>query len=217
MALIGRRRQAAGRAGPAGAAREAVSVPLKGLAVLALAAGLAAAGGNKIGSFLVTSSVHAGLGERAAGLLLAGASVVMLVVRIGMGLVADRRGRGFFELVALLMALGTGGYLLLATGRLEVLVLGAVVAAGGGWGWPGLFNLAVVDLDRQAAAVATGITQTGVYLGAVAGPLLSGALAERVSFGAAWLVAGALALLGAVIVLLGRRDPRAGGRASSAT
>jgi MFS family permease len=193
-----------------------VSVPLKGLTVLALAAGLAAAGGNTIGSFLVTSSVHAGLGERAAGLLLAGASVVMLVVRIGMGLVADRRGRGFFELVALLMSLGTGGYLLLATGRLGVLVLGAVVAAGGGWGWPGLFNLAVVDLDRGAAAVATGITQTGVYLGAVAGPLVSGALAERVSFGAAWIVAGAMALLGAVIVLLGRRDPRAGGRASSA-
>jgi MFS family permease len=190
----------------AAADRSAVaSLPVRGLAVLACAAGLAAAGGNSIGSFLVASSVHVGLSEPSAGFLLAGVSVLMLVVRIGMGLLADRRGRGYFEMVAVMMAVGTAGYLLLATGGMAVLALGAAVAAGGGWGWPGLFNLAVVDLDRRAAAVATGITQTGVYLGAVAGPLLFGAIAERVSFGAAWVSSGVLALLGSVTVLLGRR------------
>jgi MFS family permease len=182
-----------------------VSLPVRALAVLACAAGLAAAGGNSIGSFLVASSVHVGLSEPAAGFLLAGVSVLMLVVRIGMGLLADRRGRGYFEMVAVMMAVGTAGYLLLATGGMAVLALGAAVAAGGGWGWPGLFNLAVVDLDRRAAAVATGITQTGVYLGAVGGPLLFGAIAERVSFGAAWVSSGVLGLLGSVTVLLGRR------------
>jgi MFS family permease len=183
--------------------------------VLACAAGLAAAGGNSIGSFLVASSVHVGLSEPAAGFLLAGVSVLMLVVRIGMGLLADRRGRGYFEMVAVMMAVGTTGYLLLATGGMAVLALGAAVAAGGGWGWPGLFNLAVVDLDRRAAAVATGITQTGVYLGAVGGPLLFGAIAERVSFGAAWVSSGVLALLGSVTVLLGRRALGGRERASS--
>jgi len=196
--------------GPASGRRQpdrsiVVSLPVRALAVLACAAGLAAAGGNSIGSFLVASSVHVGLSEPAAGFLLAGVSVLMLVVRIGMGLLADRRGRGYFEMVAVMMAVGTAGYLLLATGGMAVLALGAAVAAGGGWGWPGLFNLAVVDLDRRAAAVATGITQTGVYLGAVAGPLLFGAIAERVSFGAAWVSSGVLGLLGSVTVLLGRR------------
>jgi MFS family permease len=196
--------------GPASGRRQpdrsaVVSLPVRALAVLACAAGLAAAGGNSIGSFLVASSVHVGLSEPAAGFLLAGVSVVMLVVRIGMGLLADRRGRGYFEMVAVMMAVGTVGYLLLATGGMAVLALGAAVAAGGGWGWPGLFNLAVVDLDRRAAAVATGITQTGVYLGAVGGPLLFGAIAERVSFGAAWVSSGVLGLLGSVTVLLGRR------------
>jgi MFS family permease len=191
------------------------SLPVRGLAVLACAAGLAAAGGNSIGSFLVASSVQVGLSEPSAGFLLAAVSVLMLVVRIGMGLLADRRGRGYFEMVAALMAVGTAGYLLLATGSMAVLALGAAVAAGGGWGWPGLFNLAVVDLDRRAAAVATGITQTGVYLGAVAGPLLFGTIAERVSFGAAWVASGLLALLGSVTVLLGRRA--LGGREGEAS
>lgn len=202
LVLIGRRRRGAGWQRAADDGSPPVAPAVRSLAVLAVAAGLAAAGGNSIGSFLVASSVHVGLSEPAAGFLLAGASVLMLVVRIGMGVVADRRGHGYFQMVAAMMAAGTLGYLLLATGNVAVLGVGAAVAAGGGWGWPGLFNLAVVDLDRRAAAVATGITQTGVYLGAVGGPLLFGTIAERVSFGAGWVVSGALSLLGGVIVLL---------------
>ncbi len=72
-------------------------------------------------------------------------------------------------------------------------------------GWPGLFNLAVVRQHPDAAATASGITQTGTYLGAVVGPVLFGALVERASYRAAWLSAGALAAAGAGAMVMGRR------------
>jgi MFS family permease len=174
------------------------------LAVLAVAGGLGAAAGGSIGSFLVASAVDAGIHEDRAGLLLAASSVCILVTRLIMGLVADRRGRGFFDLAAAMLAVGSVGFLLLTWHTPGPLVVGALIAGVAGWGWPGLFNLAVVDHDRSLAAMATGVTQTGVYLGAVAGPLVFGSVAEHASFPAAWLLAAATALAAAGTMLLGR-------------
>ena len=74
---------------------------------------------------------------------------------------------------------------------------GAVIAFAIGWGWPGLFNLAVVDLNREAPGAATGVTQTGIYVGAAAGPLAYGLLSTEIGYSGAWLVSGALCLLAA--------------------
>ena len=64
----------------------------------------------------------------------------------------------------------------------RLFVAGAVIAFAIGWGWPGLFNLAVVDLNRDAPGAATGVTQTGIYVGAAAGPLAYGLLSAEIGY-----------------------------------
>ena len=54
-------------------------------------------------------------------------------------------------------------------------------------------------------SAATGITQTGTYLGAVAGPVAFGAAVERWGYPPAWLGSGVVALLAALAVVAGRR------------
>jgi len=192
------------------------ALPLAPLAILAVAGGLGAAAGGAIGSFLVASAVDAGIPEDRAGLLLAASSVCILVTRLVMGVVADRRGRGFFDLAAIMLALGSIGFVLLSGHRPGPFAVGAILAGVTGWGWPGLFNLAVVDHDRSLAAMATGVTQTGVYLGAVVGPLAFGSIAEHASFPAAWLLTAAVALVAAGIMLVGRTRLRRAGVARPA-
>ena len=114
-----------------------------------------------------------------------------------------------------LLAVGTLGFALLAVQAPWALVLGTFVAFGAGWGWPGLFNFAVVVRNPGSAAAATGITQTGVYAGAGIGPLVFGQIVERVSLPAAWFTAAAAAALAALIVARSRRLERGAGQDAS--
>jgi predicted MFS family arabinose efflux permease len=120
------------------------------------------------------------------------------LVRIAVGQLADRhRDYGFSMMVALLVA-GSAGFALLAIGSPAPFVAGAFVAFGLGWGWPGLFNLAVVDLHRESPGAATGISQSGIYVGAAFGPAAYGVLSSGIGYGAAWAVAGGFSLVAAV-------------------
>ena len=175
------------------------------LLLLALGMALGSAAANPLGVFIVESSVAAGIEVGAAGLLLALGSAVGIGVRVLLGWFTDRREGGSLNLVAGMMALGTLGFLLLAGGAGWVLVIGVVLAFGAGWGWPGLFNFAVVKTSPGAPAAATGVTQTGASGGAAVGPLVFGLVVEGSSFGTAWLVSGALVFLAAVAILAGRR------------
>ncbi|MBW3537240.1 MAG: hypothetical protein KY395_05635 [Actinobacteria bacterium] len=127
-----------------------------------------------------------------------------MLVRISAGALADRRDSEGLRWCAVLLTAGSVGYLLLALSGSWLLVPGALLAMGCGWGWPGLFQLAVVSRNRGAPATATGITQTGVYVGAAAGPVMFGALAG-ISYGLAWAFLAALALAGAVVAATARR------------
>ncbi|HUY61117.1 MAG TPA: MFS transporter [Candidatus Dormibacteraeota bacterium] len=196
------------------AARAAPPVPrtaerLGPLLVLTTGFGVALAACASLGAFLVESAVAAGIQPGTAGLVAALASVTALAVRVAVGYRADRRGRAHFPVVAGLLTLGAAGFLLLALGAVlhlaAVIVLGAILAFGAGWGWNGLFNFAIIRTHQRWPARATGITQTGGRLGAMIGPLLFGLLAGDAAYGAAWTVAGGEALLGAVLILVGRR------------
>lgn len=167
---------------------------------LAVGIGLGATAANALGSFLVSSGVRAGLGNAAAGLLLTIGSVAGLSTRLGMGALADRRDGGHLRWVGVMLAIGTIGFGLLATGSRWGQLAGAPIAFAAGWGWPGLFNLAVVRASPAAPGAATGVTQTGTYIGAGAGPLLFGLLAERWSYAVGWAACAALALLGAAVL-----------------
>jgi predicted MFS family arabinose efflux permease len=171
--------------------------PTRALIVTAVGAALASAGPNSLGAYLVASAVDIGISEGVAGVLAAAGSASSLLVRVAFGERADRRrDYGFAAVIALLVS-GSLGFALLATDSAGLFVAGTIVAFSLGWGWPGLFNLAVVDHNREAPGAATGVTQTGIYVGAAGGPALYGILSEEVGYSAAWAVSGGLCLLAA--------------------
>ena len=179
-------------------------VPLAPLVLLALGIGLGSAAANPLGAFTVESAVAAGIEVGTAGLLLALGSATGIAVRVLFGHVADKLKSGRLRIVAGMLGIGTVGFVLLASGVVPLLVIGVVLAFAAGWGWPGLFNFAIVKTNPRAPAAATGITQTGASSGAAAGPLAFGFIVEGASFGTAWLLYGALALVAAVTILVGR-------------
>jgi MFS family permease len=174
------------------------------LILLAIGLGMGATAATPLGAFIVESSVAAGVEVGRAGLLLALGSVTGIAVRLGFGYVADYMGGGRLRLVAGMLAVGALGFIMLATRMESLLVVGTVLAFGAGWGWPGLFNFAVVKTNPKAPAAATGITQSGASGGAAAGPLVFGLVLGASSYTTAWLVCGGIALLAVGIILIGR-------------
>jgi predicted MFS family arabinose efflux permease len=172
--------------------------PSRALVVTAVGAALASAGPNSLGAYLVASAVDVGIAEGVAGLLAAAGSAASLLARVALGERADRRRDYGFAAVVALLAAGSGGFALLAAGEAAPFVVGVFVAFTLGWGWPGLFNLAVVDLNRDAPGAATGVTQTGIYVGAAAGPAAYGVVSAELGYSAAWAASGALCVLGAL-------------------
>ena len=171
--------------------------PTRELVITAVGAALASAGANALGAYLVVSAVDVGIAEGSAGLLAAAGSAASLIVRVALGARADRRRYYGFRWVVILLVAGAAGFGLLALGSAWTFVFGAVLAFALGWGWPGLFNLAVVDRHREAPGAATGVSQTGIYVGAAAGPAAYGLLSAEVGYPAAWASAGLLSLLAA--------------------
>lgn len=198
---------AAGVARSAEARREASSArpPLRPLVVLAAGIGFGAAAAGTLGAFLVNAAVDAGIAEGPAGLLVSVGSAIGIAVRLIAGSRADRRTGGHLRVVSLMLICGSVAYGLYATEVAAVLVLATPLAFGAGWGWPGLFNLAVVRAHPAAPGTASGVTQTGTYAGAVAGPVVFGAVVEVASYRAAWALAAVFALLGAATIAAGRR------------
>jgi MFS family permease len=175
------------------------------LFLLALGIGLGSTAATPLGAFLVESSVAAGLRVETAGLLLASGSAASIAVRVLFGRLADGMSGGRLLLVAAMLATGVAGFALLATGEETLIVPGALLAFAAGWGWPGLFNFAIVKTSPGAPAAATGITQTGASGGAAVGPLIFGLVAEAASYQVAWFVCGAFALGALAAIVAGRR------------
>ena len=195
LVAVGVGRSAAGFA-PA-QLREPPPRPSRALVMTAVGAALGSAGPCALGAYLVASAVDAGIAEGAAGLLAAAGSAASLAVRIGFGIRADRRRDYGFGMVVALLTLGSVGFGLLATGAVAPFVAGALLAFALGWGWPGLFYLAVVELNRHAPGAATGVTQTGIYVGAAGGPAGFGLVQSKAGYAVAWAIAGLLVLLAA--------------------
>jgi MFS family permease len=187
-----------------GTRRREGDTPLLALAVLAAGVGLGAMAAGTLGTFLVNASVEAGIGEGPAGVLVATGSALVIVVRLVAGGRADRRQGGNLRVVVGMLALGAAGYAGFALQTPVAILVAAPVAFGAGWGWPGLFNLAVVRANPNAPGLASGITQTGTYVGAVVGPLAFGSLVEGAGYGTAWLLAAAASLLAAGAMAWGR-------------
>lgn len=205
--LVGRRGSAGPR--PDGARGRTIRVDpsvRRGLLLMAVGGGFGTACTMSLGGFLVVSVVASGWSEVAAGRLLAAASVVGITSRVVSGALADRRTGRHLVAVASMMLAGVGGLVLLALSRSVALtVVGALLAYGLGWAWNGVFAYATVRYSGGAPAVATGIVQSAMSVGAAVGPLTFGVLATGPGYPTAWLVAAGTLALGAGFVLLGRR------------
>ena len=177
---------------------------------LGVAAVLASAAGVGFVSFLVTYAVDSGMSEGGAGLLLAGVSLLAAVSRVVLGVFADRGAQEPLRPVAAMLAASVAGYLLLTAGEPGVIAAAALLAGTLGWAWPGGLNLAVVQRSPQAPAWAVGVMMTGLFVGAIGGPLLTGFLAEHDLFELAWIACAVFALLaaGTIALTLRRERPR---------
>jgi predicted MFS family arabinose efflux permease len=172
---------------------------------IGLAAFLASAASVGFISFLVSYSVEQGIGQGAAGVLLAVVAGCAATARIGLGFVADRGAQDALRPVGAMFAVSAGAYLLLIAGEPVLIVLAALIAGSFGWAWPGALNLAVVQHSPQAPAWAVGVMLAGLFAGAITGPLIIGLLAHDDHFAAAWAICAAFALMAAVTVTAVRR------------
>lgn len=179
-------------------------VPTRDLAILAVGVGLGSSASNALGAFLVLSGVEAGMGEATAGLLLTLGSIAGIGVRLLVGLRADRATGGTLTVIAAMFVVASVAFVLLAMGSVPLLVVGTPLAFATAYAWPGLFQLSVVRSNPSAPGVATGIAMTGTLSGAVAGPVVFGAVATA-SYAAAWLTGAGMLVVAAVIVLVSSR------------
>lgn len=193
-------------------ARPAALLPTgsrRALVTLAIGLGLGVFAATGLTAFIVSAAVHAGISQAAAGWLAALGGLVAGAARVVSGWRADRRGRSHLPVAAAMLATGGVGYAVLvvgsARGEAVLLVVGVVVTYGAGWGWNGLFNFAIVRTHPEAPARATSVTQVGGRLAGALGPFTFGLVAAHGSYADAWAVAGSAALVGAGLMLVGRR------------
>jgi MFS family permease len=177
------------------------------LLTLALVGLFAGAVANAIPTFAVDSAVAHGLGEGAAGLLLALGSLAAVIVRVGAGWVTDRRGSmGFTELLWLT---GAGALALIAlslAGESHAFyVLATLAVFATGWGWPGLIHYATVRSHRETSAAASGFVLSAIYVGNVVGPAIVGFVAEHRSYAEAWAYGAVVLALAAGATFVARR------------
>lgn len=209
IALVVRPRLTGGGAPGPGARSRARPGPL--LVSMALVGLLAGAVANAVPAFAVDAAVTHGFGEGPAGLLLAVGSAFAVLVRVGAGWVADRRGSSGFPELLFLTGAGTLALVALAlVGDSDALYAVAALAVfAAAWGWPGLLHFATIRSHRATPATASGFVLAWIYVGNVIGPATVGFIAEHRSYADAWIYGAAVLGLATVATAAARRLERA--------
>jgi MFS family permease len=185
--------------------RDTQRAPRGALVMLAVAAAFSTAAAITLGGFFVESTINSGVSPATAGYAFALGSLISILVRLLVGGYADRHSGNLLGVVAIMILLGSCTSLIFVFQTPAAHFIGLPLAFGAGWAWPGLFNLSVVRASPGFPGRATGITQTGVYVGGAVGPVLFGFTAEHWSYSAAWVLAAVLGVCAAGAVTLGRR------------
>lgn len=195
---------------PASPTTARVFRPSRGLALItagSVAAGVAVA---PVGAFLVRSLEDAGFDPGTAGIVQLCGSVTLITTRISWGRLMDRTSLDRFRFAVVLLAVGSIGYPLLAYGNAPLMVLGALIAYGAAWSWPGVAHLGVVEHHPGDIGGASGVLQAGMFTGATIGPGMFGIVAEQASFATAWTICFGGAVLGSILIAAGGRTLRRG-------
>ncbi len=167
-------------------------LPMSLLLLFAVVGTFAASAVVSLAGFLVVGAEDAGIESGLSGILLAVGSAVGVSSRLLHGRLADIGRIRPIRRASTLMYLGSLGFLLLSFHRPATYLIGPLLAFGCGWAWPGLINLSVLRNNPSAPAAATGISQTGVFIGSGTGPILGGQIIEHFGYRVFWLTGGAM-------------------------
>ena len=170
---------------------------------MALAFGIAA--NSSTTAFLVDSAVSIGIVPGRAGLLLAVASGASITVRIVAGSLVDRLRMDPLRVTVGMLVVGASGYVLMSATSTPAFAAGAMIALTLGWGYNGVFWLAVIRQSKGSAGASTGIILPMGMTGGVIGPLITGRIVEATSYSFVWAIVGAWLIASAAMVVLGVR------------
>lgn len=191
----------------------------RGLVTFALAGACAGAAASSLAMFYVGFAAASGIDLATAGLLLGFGSVLSVLARLLAGWYSDRAPIDPLTIIILQMLAGGLGFVLLraSVDRLPLFVLATVIAFFAGWGWAGLLQFAVVRRNLDAPATATAMTQTGVYIGNVIGPVGFGVAVSAFGYGVAWRSAAIALVISATLLWTVRRPALASSTPPSPT
>jgi MFS family permease len=178
----------------------------KSIVYAAIGGAMGTAAASGVGVFLTESAVAMGMSQAGAGFLLAAGSVAGIVARISAGVAADRIGGIQFRLISMMLTVGAVTMALGGTGTTLLLIVGTIGAFTGGWAWTGIFFLSLIKTNPTAPGAAAGVGTFSLGLGNASGPLFFGLVAQSFSFPAAWVVAGVVGGVGALLMGLGHRS-----------
>jgi MFS family permease len=190
-----------------------IGKPSRALLLLGLAGICGAMAGNGLSLFIVPSAVDIGIEEAAAGAVLAACSLLVVAIRLGAGLVVDRRRSGGYIEMAWMAGAGTIGAIVLVVASEPALYLVAMpIAVLGAWGWPGIFFFTAVHSYPDYPARASGLVLSSNLTGTVIGPLIVGSFAGRGNYPGAWMFVAVMAGISTVAFvashrLLSRQEP----------
>jgi hypothetical protein len=127
------------------------------------------------------------------------APLVVLAVGFGLAMLSITALTTFLVTSAVAAGLGVGTAGLLVGLAAAV----AVLTYGAGWGWNGVFNMAISVSHAAAPAKASGIAFTGNRIAGIAGPFLFAQLVTHASYSVAWLAEAGSAVAAATTMFVG--------------
>jgi MFS family permease len=157
--------------------------------------------GNSLGAYLISSLVMQNIDLVIAGIIVSIGAILNIVVRIVAGMLVDRSNINAYYLLTSMFVSGVIGALLIITNIDYFVIIGAVLAYGAGWGWPGVLHYTVSKQYIGYEGKVTSITQMGVSTGSALGPLLFGLLFVFVHPYVAWAVFASFGLLASILLM----------------
>ena len=184
-------------------------MPSRLLALYATVGLLGATTAGAMVTLLTSGATDAGMGEGLAGWLLSLGSAAGIASRLYQGWAADERRLLPIQRLVWLFAIGASGLVLMSSTTPISYAVAVVPAFAAGWAWPGLFNLSVIRNNPSAPAAATGITQTGIFVGAGSGPVVGSVIVDGLGYRPLWIMCALGLTAGAAVAIYLRTRIRA--------
>ena len=162
-----------------------------------------------LNTFAALSFADSGASEDAAAALMAASAGGTVLVRIGCTYAVARRGLSARSTIATMSAAATVGYMTMAVGDTQLMIVGIPIAYLAGWGWPPLVYGYITVGREQSTGRITGVISAMYAITALAGPVAAGWAAEQFGWLFVWATAALFSLLAAALIADRPRADRA--------